>query len=161
EAGAGAPVAVAEDEEAADDGDQRREDPPRTEPGDGPHGIGQPAPAMGHDEEQQTGIEGGAPRVLPHPGEESADPPPDQPEGREPGECTARAWRVHPGGHYAAHRMSTASANHIGMATSLSPKLYWVSPPTRKPQVAIHAPTAVAQISGVAAPRMAAHPLRS
>src|SRR5882762_3704701 len=68
---------------------------------------------------------------------------------------------VHVPTHHSVQRISTASAIHIGTATSLSPKLYWVRPPTRNPKMEIHAPAATAQTSAAGAPLMATHPLRS
>src|SRR5262249_29561136 len=58
-------------------------------------------------------------------------------------------------------RMRSASANHIAMATSPSPNVYCVTPPTRKPIRAAHAPAAVAHASPSRAAWIALQPQRS
>src|SRR5205814_9109491 len=64
-------------------------------------------------------------------------------------------------GYGSLSRISTASAVHIAIATSLSPKLYWVMPPTRKPTMPAQAPAAVARTVASGASAIAVHPRRS
>src|SRR5581483_2188471 len=74
-----------------------------------------------------------------------------------------RALRIDvqdPERHASRHRIRTASASHIAIATSLSPKLYWVAPPTRNPTTPHHAPAA-AHAAGPRARRTASQPARS
>src|SRR5439155_22425939 len=67
----------------------------------------------------------------------------------------------HAHGYGSRSRIRTASATHMAIATSLSPKLYWVTPPTRKPTSPAHAPAAVARVAASGASAMAAQPQRS
>ena len=54
-----------------------------------------------------------------------------------------------------------ASATHMAIATSASPKVYCVSPPTRKPITPAQAPAAAAHVAGSGARAMASAPRRS
>src|SRR5215468_9461189 len=64
--------------------------------------------------------------------------------------------------HHAAsvHRIRTAVVSHIAMTTSASPKLYWVSPASRKTTMPVHAPTVEAHSPGPRAAPIAAKPRR-